>query len=335
MNTARFAFPNFTITRFFETANHENVVGKLKLGENVFTIHLFRRIGLPDKAYFLVSKIYDRTGHAFLWEFPAVFEGIGVLSQADSEPVVALIEHGSRNVSSIVTISSFCASRPMSMQRKIELKRLAAKYLDCGYTLSDTERTVAQLDFKKQQEQLVAEESTKKTDQEQRRKERLERLEGRPSIKAFTRNGNGSRFGTPVVGEEWHSLPHGINVILVESYDDKTGEHGPVIEAFRVAKNGGRPPEKDYPTMVTQERPKPVGANIPKPLGVILVELGGETHDVLVYGTMDEIRTARAAGLNHGTYVASNDTKSGDRFQIYSVHASNIETISLQKPLVA
>ncbi len=69
---------------------------------------------------------------------------------------------------------------------------------------------------------------------------KLGKILARKKITAYTKVGNNFRRGIPVTGNEWEALADNTNCISVESFDDKTGVHGAVIECFRVAKTGAR-----------------------------------------------------------------------------------------------
>lgn len=69
---------------------------------------------------------------------------------------------------------------------------------------------------------------------------KIAKIMARPEVVCYTKSNGDRRHGYPVIGDEWMSLKNSTFCILVASYDETTGEHGDVIECFRVAKNGTR-----------------------------------------------------------------------------------------------
>ncbi len=327
MDVQRFSFAGFVPVRQTDTPTHEVEVGKITQDDEVFIVHMIRRKGLPFVGRFLVAKVFQQ--NKCLWDFPRdSFQGLGFLTLADEEVVIALVGNGRQGkVEEIIPFSFLVKRRPLNLRRKIELKRLAAEYLGRGYNLTETECQIAKRDDQQRREDQRA-------TREARRRLRMElinRIIKRGRIEAYTSDG-GLRFGLPVVDEEWQSLANGTYVVRVKNYNDETGEAGVPIEAFRVMKGKGRNPAKGSPTYVWENRGNgryaADAASNPQPVDMMIIETKDEAaFEVAIYETMDDIRQARVAGLNNGLYATAHDKKFGDRYEIFSVHARGIETL--------
>jgi hypothetical protein len=300
---------------------------------------MIRKAGLSFEGNFLVAQVFDRTESNLLWEFPKhSFHGLGLLAQAGDEVVVALVGKGrDGRIEAVVPFSSIAEQQPVNLRRKIELKRLAAEYLGKGYSLTDTEHKVIKRDSERRREEEQAERERQHEARQQARIELIDRVMGRGRVEAYTSDGR-KRYGLPVVGEEWQSLPNGTYVVLVESYNDETGEMGDPIEAFQIVREKGKNPKKGFPASVTWEQPaestRAVAAKLPQPVGTMVIETeGGDAFEVAVYATMDDIRKARESGLNIGSYVAARDRKVGERYEVFCGRAKNVETLGLFEPI--
>lgn len=339
MNTERFTFPGFAPVRQADTSTHEVEVGRITLGDEVFIVHMIRKAGLSFEGNFLVAKVFDHAESKRLWEFPKYsFEGLGLLAQAGNEVVITLVSKGrDGKVEEVFPFSSIATHQPTNLRRKIELKRLAAEYLGKSYNLTNTERAVVKRDSERRREEEQTERERQHEARQQARMELIARITSRGRVEAYTSDGR-KRYGLPVVGEEWQSLSGGTYVVLVESYDDTTGDMGNPIEAFEIVKEKGKNPKKGFPAPVTwrqsAENLQAVAVNIPQPAEVIVIETDdGDAFEVAVYASMDDIRTARERGLNSGSYVAARDRTVGERYEVFSVHAEKVKTLGLFKPI--
>lgn len=332
MNPARFNFAGFSLVRIADTTTHEVEIGKVTMGGNTFVVELVRKAGLHFQGSFLLAKVFDAAGDVELWSFKSSgFDGLGLLAQAGDEPVVALCKNGRNgDVQNIVPFSSFTEHRPISIERKLALKRAAAEFLGRKYDLTKVEASVHQ---KVIDAARAAEEAKRAADvaarQEARQALRM-RVASRGKITVFTADGQ-KRYGYPVTDAEWPSLSKGTFVVLCDSYNQTALQHGKVIESFQVVKEHGKKAEKAYPARVSLDLPRLASlatAELPKPVDTIAVETDDGAFEVAVYATMDDIRAARAGGLNSGTYVAARDRQTADgRFEVLSVRTDGIVTV--------
>lgn len=340
MNTERFTFSGFVPVRQADTSSHEVEIGKINLNDEVFIVQMIRKARLPFEGSFLVAKIFDGTEGTCLWQFPKdSFVGLGLLAQAGNEVVVALVGNGREGkVEEIIPFSSITAHQPTSLRRKIELKQLAADYLNRDYNLTSTERAIVKHDGVRRQEEERIERERQHEARQKARMELIDRITSRGRVEVYTSDGR-KRFGLPVLNSEWPSLSDKTFVVLVESYDDTAGKSGNPIEAFQIVKEKGQNPKKGFPTPVTWEKPASVArtasTNGPAPAYSVIIETkDGDAFEVAVYPTMDDIRKARAGGLNSGTYVAALDGKVGGQYEVFSVRKEGVTTIGLFKPIV-
>lgn len=339
MNTGRFTFPGFVPVRQADTSTHEVEIGKINLNDEVFIVHMIRKSGLSFEGSFLAAKIFDHTEKTCMWQFPKdSFVGLGLLAQAGSEIVVALVGNGREGkVEEIIPLSSITSHRPTNIRRRIELKRLAADYLGRNYNLSLSERAIVKHDGTRRQEEERAKREREYETRQKAREELITRIMGRGQVEAYTSDGR-KRFGLPVLSSEWPSLSHNTYVVLVESYDEASCEMGNPIEAFQIVKEKGQNPKKGSPAPVTWEKPTDVVRTTtisgPTPICSVIIETeNGDAFEVAVYATMDDIRKARAGGLNSGTYVAARDKKVGERYEVFSVRKEGVSTIGMFKPI--
>ncbi len=339
MNIERFTFPGFVPVRQADTSTHEVEIGKINLNDEVFVVHMIRKAELSLEGSFLVAKIFDRTEGTCLWQFPKdSFVGLGLLAQADNEIVVALVGNGREGkVEEIIPFSFITSHQPTNIRRKIELKRLAADHLNRDYNLTSTERAIVKHDGTRRQEEERIERERQHEARQKAREELITRIMGRGRVEAYTSDGR-KRFGLPVLSSEWPSLSHNTFVVLVESYDEASCEMGNPIEAFQIVKEKGQNPKKGSPAPVTWKKPADVVRTTtisgPAPVDSVIIETEtGEAFEVAIYATMDDIRKARAGGLNSGTYVAARDKKVGERYEVFSVHKAGVNTIGLFKPI--
>lgn len=340
----RFTLTGFTFVRQADTPTHEVEVGKIKVEGETLICHLIRRKGLPEGANFLIACIFDAKEENVLWTFPkGSLEGIGLLTAVEDDFVIAFAASGKTGkIFDIVSLRAHLAHKPLDMKAKIELKRRAADTLGREAEFSAKESKVFRILGERQRKEEADALQQKHEARQKAREELITLVLSRGKVTVYTHDGQ-SRFGFPVTESEWPMLSNNTFVVLVESYDDKLKQPGTPIEAFRIVKAGGKNPSKGSSCPVTWEQPtKAVGfgtvgqASIvaPNPLYDIVAENDtGDMFEVVVYSTMDDIRRARAAGLNSGTYVAAADRTKEGIYEVFSVHSDSIDTIGKMKSL--
>jgi hypothetical protein len=334
MSTPRFNFAGFTLLRTADNATHEVEVGKVTMGEQSFVVHMIRRAGLAFEGNFLLAKICDSTENE-LWNFSVTqFNGVGLLARVGDELVISLVGRGREGkVEDVIPFSSIFEHQPVGILRKFELKKGAADFLGREYQISVAENKLHKIAL---EQKLAAEVAAREAAAEARReaREQLKRtIFARGQIQVYTSTGQ-KRFGYPVLETEWSSLDKGTSVVLVESVG-ANGPVGKVVEAFQIKKERGKNPEKDFLTPVTLERPIAVSAtttSMPRPIDSIIIVREGEPFEVALYSTMDDIRQARSAGLNSGSYAAARDHKGNGkdgRIEVFSIRKDGITTLGL------
>jgi hypothetical protein len=327
--------PGFAIEANQDTDTHYVEVGMITDGKFDFRATVIRSNKISDDGFFLISKIADEK-NAELWNFKQEhFDGLGTIAKAGDAYVIALIGKGWKGkVERIVPFSTMKSHQPMDLRQKIELKKLAAEFLNRDFELSEPERLIQARDvvkptaeqIEKQRElaaQIAAEEAVKKQQREAARAERVRKILAREVITGFTAEQQ-ERYGVPVLSGEWPSLPDKTRVIIVSSYDDETATVGNLIEAFAVMKLPQKNPQKQYCVPVSAEVSKPA-APVVKPKNVVIFK-GEEAYEALLFPTMDDLRAAQRAGLNGGSYATVNKVVDG-KVEVYAVRKDGIKTI--------
>ena len=334
-----FSFEGFTQLRDESTSTHDVVVGTLKTGEEVFMLHLVRNATLPFKAEFLLVEVWDRTEKKRLWRFKDIdFSGNCFLVQTDLGIAIALVGRGKQGeVERVIPFKDFSSHQPTDLRKLIGLKKAAAKALDRRYQLTETEQRLVKIDQardeelrKKRKEALEAERQAEKAaalKKRAAREARVAALKARPRVEVFAEGGKVCH-GTPVTETEWQSLPHGTYVVLVQSYDDESGECGEAFEFFWIQKNGGRPrKERLTPVSFNRSTDKASGIKLPEPVRTVLIERDGNVFEAKVFETIEVVRQAVKIGLNGGTYVTSEDRVDADKAEIFSATSEGLKTV--------
>lgn len=319
---SRYDFPGYAKISMNDTSTHQFEMGTIMAGEHLFTVSLLRAVNFEKgrEFPFLVSKIEH--GGKVIWDYKSCghSECYGRLAWANDELVIAFISKGvNGKVVDVTALADILAHRQTSLDRKIKLKRAAADFLNRQVEYSSHEQTVIELLAKRQREEEVAK---KEEGHRQRLAEKLKRravIMAREKVYTFTLDGQ-PRSGIPVVGDEWHSLPSGTWVILVESYDDDVGKP---IEAFVVDKAPGGKANKGKRVFVRATQGEGRLETV-KVIKTVLVEGDGDFYEVQIFRSMNDIKTARAQGLNGGTRVAVESAT--DQITVLSVTNGGIKT---------
>ena len=337
MNVSRFNFAGFSLVRTADTTTHEVEIGKVTMGEDSFIVHMVRKAGLSFEGNFLLSKIYNATETVEHWNFKnSRHDGLGMLARAGDELVIAFVGKGRNGeVNDVVSFASITDHKPISIERKLELKHRAAEFLGRKYSLSKVENTLHQRMLAKMREAEASAREAAAAARAEAREELRRAVAGRGKITVYTASGQ-QRYGYPVLENEWPSLDKSTFVVLCDSIG-VDGATLKVLEAFQVVKDHGKNPTKGNPAPVSLDRPKMTAlasAELPKPVGTIAVSTDNGTFEVAVYATMDDIRLARAGGLNSGSYVAALDHRKDDgRYEVLSVRKDSVSTVGLHEAI--
>lgn len=337
-NQSRFLFPGVTFVAAKDTTTHEVEVIRIEDGGNAFVLELIRKMGNPN-FNFLVAAVADSAGKP-LWGFKSTgFTGLGLLAKAGDETVIALVGSGrDGKVERVIPLVSLISGGPADLVRLANLKREAAKFLGREHQLSPLEAQLLKASIERQREEQEAVERVAAEAREAARMERIRKLLARGQVTGYTADGK-SRYGLPVLETEWMSCSPGTLVIVVKTIDEKTGAVGEMIEAFKVLKERGKNPTKGYAMPVTAQRPeikteKQAVASAVLPMASTAIEKDGGVYEVLLFATMDDLRLARAGGLNSGTYAAVKPAQTGGPIEVYAVHADRTDTIGKFMPLI-
>lgn len=313
---------------------HEVALGLVEEDGVKYDIELFRSLNAPE-GNFLASNV--KVDDKEIWHFKKTgYKGICAVTEVGDKVVFYFLSYD-RKLEWVITINCLKSLQviegefvtSLDVNEAISLKRLVASKLGSVVKFSPAENKVLGYLLSEQKKK----EDSMRLERLRLKEEKRDRIMSREIISAYTETGAG-RFGRPVVGEEWHCLSSGTFVVLVESFDEGTGKCGPAIEAFAIKKGKGGRPEKENAVMVTDERP-PV-RRIPdvKASAVFVFDINGAFRSVPVYKTMDEIRQARANGLNGGSLVTSEDRKDEKgRYTIFAVSDPEIKTMGQFSPL--
>ncbi|MDO8548507.1 MAG: hypothetical protein Q7R71_02440 [bacterium] len=352
---SRVAFPGFDLREVKETATHLVEVGNVTHEGAVFVLEMLRKYGLPEGVPFVIASI-ENTDGKLLWRFKQEnFDGAGVLAMAGSEPLIALIGRGAKGqVERVVPFSKLVASAPvqLDLRRQVTRKRGAATFLNRGYNLTKAEQAVAKIidqgaraakEIAARVAQRAKDEATtagfsaqKAANQaafearESAHKERVAKIMSRDMISVQTLSG-GKRYGVPAFKSEWQSLPNGTFVVLVESID-KNGKVDGLVEAFQVKKMAGKNPEKEFATSANLISPMEAVQVSIEPKKTVVIERQGGYFEVKVFAAMDNIRAAQKAGLNGGTFVATEKLDDG-KLDVYAVTSSELVSVGKFAPM--
>jgi hypothetical protein len=333
-NKNRFQFPGFVASENKDTPTHEVEAGRLRSGDNMFVLDMLRNKAYPDLP-FVVAKIYDATGK-FLWDFKSAnFEGVGLLAMACGEVVVALVGRGKTGkVERVIPLSKLISTRPIDLLRAVWLKAEAAKFLGREYVFSPAEDIFIKKELARKEAEQEAERVAAAEARAAARQELISTILKRGVLEVYTADGR-KRHGLPVHGNEWLSLSNGTYVVLVESIGED-GRPGTPVEAFQIVKERGKNSQKGFAAAVTLNKPvlkSPTAASAVKPIGSTVIEMPEGAFEVNLFASMNDIRKARANGLNGGTLVAVRRDNPKDKIEVYAVYHDRMDTRGQFVPL--
>jgi hypothetical protein len=361
--TNRFGFPGFSFRKAKDTETHEVEVGTIDEGGTVFVLEMLRNI-FYSRLSFMVAKISDPQGKK-LWQFTDEnFDGLGLLAKAGEATVIALVDRGSRGlVERVIPLASLISGEKPDVRQGIVLKNAAADFLGRPVRFSREELIVMRYDERCQEEadraRIETEVEAKRMEKNRQRmereaaaaaqaqaaaerdaakkaarEERIEKLCARAVVYAYTSDGH-KHWGIPVLESEWPSLPSAKRAILVDSFNEQTGEAGKSLQAFMVVKEPGRNPYKRFLVTVFSEAPVPQenAPAMPKPVRTILIDEKGQVRKVDVYPSTDAVRLARSRGLNGGSYVTVDKTDKHGRHDVFRAYKDRMETVGPFVPI--
>ena len=345
-----FELPNVEIVSECRNGEYDAVSLNIREGDVFYGMELIRPEWFPDDVPFMavgLSRPRDRT---VVWKKKPNDKGcVHIAAAAHGRVVIACVEKGKggslRYVLDPVALLSGEESSPSEIAY---LKREVVRWLgkEEEHVLCDAEKALARSyeaehNLKETAGHVQAEEEkqARRAEKAARHKARVAALKDRGQVTAYT--GDSRKVcGVPVVDEEWQVLPHGTKVVLVGSYSESSGEAGQFLEAFAVCKrNGGNPKKERVVKGLKREIPSYSGSedtfSLPEPEGRISVlNERDKKVPVKVFGTVDDIRAVREAGLHLGSYVTAKDKLNPDgRYEVYRLVQGKTETIGLVSPV--
>ena len=303
-----------------------------------YVLEMIKSVKAPEGASFLVTKV--RVGNKLLWSFKnEQFRGFARFEEIMGIPIICLFSSDWKEIKRIIPLEDLHNSQRIMIAGEmqtvtsrdileiLEMKQGLADKLKVKVKFSENEKTALVFMRRKEEEkEELARQEKKKVHEE-----KIARIINRPQVSGYDENGF-KKYGYPVVGDEWQLLPSGIFVVVVESYNNETGECGELIEAFEVARGKGGKPEKKNTSKVFR---KPVKAESAVLEGrFALFEINGTLKEVVVYQDMADVHTANKAGLNSGMLVTTEVKDEKGRHQIYSVTDGEIKPVCHASPLV-
>lgn len=325
MTRSRFSFPQAELVSIEDTSTHEIDVVKIKEGGHVFLLDMIRRAGLPFEGDFLVASVNEADG-GNLWQFrDANHTGLGLLASTTEGAVIALVGSGKKGaVERIVPLQSLVSRVQPDVARMVMMKEEAATFLRRDYVLTAIESKMFEVLVKRRRAMEAEAKARAEAERQRVREERVHSILAREPL-LETAIGGVRRSGIPVVEREWPMLPDGTRVVLV----DDIGENGLVgnpLQAFVVMKVPGREPCKGNVAKLVQYQAAITKSTMPQPLRSELAERDGNFHEVRIYRAMDDIRKARASGLNGGTMVAV-EPEAGKVIEVFAVYTDEVRTL--------
>ncbi|MEK9154872.1 MAG: hypothetical protein AAB596_02290 [Patescibacteria group bacterium] len=314
----------------------EVMLAKINFKGVEYSIEKVRSVKAPEGAIFLLAKVMagEPEGEKVLWQFKdEEFTGFAYLEEAGGIPVICLVSYA-KKLKRIIPLEDLSSLRRVKVAGEmqvitsrniaevIKLKALAAKKLKLEPEFTEAEKAISRVLLDREKEK----EEQKRKDRIKEKEERIQRILSRPQVFGYDQSGF-KKYGHPVMGDEWCSLPEGTFVVLVESYNNETNECGELIEAFAVSKKNGKP-EKKNASNVQKEPvcPRTNKLTAPEAIRIAFFEIEGRLEQIAVYKDIEDVRMARQSGLNGGALVATDNPDEQGRYQIFAVGCKEIET---------
>jgi hypothetical protein len=324
-NAFRFNFPGFVGTNICDNDRAEIEIGSVTIGKIVYTVRV-RRPKEPEGLPFLVERVMLDEKTLFAYEPGS--KGYMRLAMAGNELVIGVIGQGFHGKLFQVIDLTNTEGRPTSLNRTIDLKVAAAEFLERDVHWEPRELIARRHLTDRAAAELERVNAAKYAARLAAREKRVTEIMARTVVYGVTAVG-GQRYGRPVVGDEWKILPDRTHVVLVESFTNDTP--GKLIEAFMVSKDNGGSARKfaAVPVGLKQQTTQLSKAHV-VPKRMVCVEIEQEIFEVSIFGSMEDIREARAKGLNGGSYVA---VDAAGQITVLSVFKDKIVTVGDFMPL--
>lgn len=196
-----------------------------------------------------------------------------------------------------------------SIKERLAIKIEVASDMGMGIWLTQAETVLkAMLDkelAEKRRQAREAEEAAReasRAEREARRATIVAAIMGRIEMSAWTEKGQ-RVVGTPVIGDEWHSLADNTRVVLCKELNDEGRGVNP-FEAFFVEKRGSKVGKRNLQT-VTGVAPQKPGEKLLEIGEELLFELNNDFVGAREVASVEIMRELRAnSRLNGGTLVA-------------------------------
>lgn len=249
------------------------------------------------------------------------------------ELVIAICDK--RTIFSVVRVNDFANSAiailngkkipvgASSVSELLQIKVELAEGLQMGYDYDAVEAVILRKQTElRNQAQAAAKvlEKEKKAADQKKREDAIAAIKARKNVEGWDPVGK-HYFGIPITGTEWQSLPD--FTYCIEMKNDQ-----PVV-AFIVKKEGSRV-KKIRETEITGQPPVKKEVTGPEAYDQMTVTLKGRTESILLFETMNAIKTLQQNGLNSGTWVGH---ISGDKqtVTVHEVTAAEIKTVGTLK----
>jgi hypothetical protein len=221
----------------------------------------------PKGAEFLPGLVKNSDSKT-LWGFASekFDKGIGRIAVIGDDTVIALVD---RNfvykviaVNDLLRIQMVQTSEGLKpiggrgVKEMIFLKHFTAEAFGLEAKLSGGETAF----LTKQREAEGLRKTRQKAEQEELRKKRIAEIMTRPQVYGYQDNGGKTRYGIPVLEDEWRMLKDcDKGVILVDEIDDEGRPVGETAEAFFIKCGKGGHPEKQAHVVINlRAEKKPV-----------------------------------------------------------------------------
>jgi hypothetical protein len=337
----RFQFPAFILREVQDTDTHQVEVGVIEDGGHAFLVTLIRSITFSDRP-FLIAAVRDGNNIDAkpLWIFQKDCPSkdyVALPAHTGEQAVIAYVGRGRTGmVERVIPLTSLVKPMQIGARTTLALKKAAADFLGVQANTREEDDALRAIGQRKNAERATqraaereAEAARQAAEREARERARVARIRSimsRDVIDVYSADG-ADLWGYPVTQNEWPMLPHDTYVVLVESYNDETSEHGNVLEAFRIVHQHGKNPTKGFAKTVTERRPVATATESRISSREIWVEMGDDAYAVQLYPSMELIQQARKQGLNSGTFAAVEPAKDASKIQIFSVHHDEIKTV--------
>lgn len=349
---SRTKIPGTKLVGIHDSETHLNEVHSIEIGGQVLHIELIRSVKMP-KGDFLVARVMEPGEEGKVhWSFKDEgYSGLGKVHYdlESKEYFILLINHRLDPRQPILERIIPLADLPKATRSKVEetgdivyvggrwnpqqlivVKERIARKLKIGCAITKFEQGLRETMRQRQAAQEAALRAQQEADAQARRQEILSRL----AITVWTADGR-KRWGIPVAGKEWETLPKNTGAVLVREYPADRLE---VVEAFFVHKTPGGRCAKRAAVSVNLERPVKqfAGQAEARPefqiKGGFLIDRDGQ--DVYVAHVDNQnFDLMKVQGMNSGTLVALGEPDEKGRYQVHEFDDDGVHVIGMFAPL--